>query len=354
MVTITVVDRSDERIVIDVATVDLALINSLRRTVIADVPNAALLHEPYAADGSQFTFAVNTCVLHDHMMAHRLSMVPLHFSRGEAQSYIPKSITVRLAAENKGSVPMDVTTEHCQVTLHDRPHPDTDRLFPVNSSSGDRPLLTVLKPGEKIDMTGTVVAGTAARHASFAVTSMCTFSPLLDDALVAAGREAAGKADDPGRALNRFEHIDRKRCWAPNKDGNPSAFRFTVESECGMTATDIIESAVDVLLTRCVTAKTTAPQTDAGDGMVTYELHGEGDTLGNLMQSAAVDDLCGDDGPLKFIGYYRPHPLQDRMLVRAYLRSGDAHQAFAAIKSAAVVRVTEFKKALLEALAGVA
>ena len=348
-----IVVNTDKRVSFEVTECDLALINALRRTVLADVPNVALLHEPYASDGSQFEFRQNTCALHDHIMAHRLSMVPLHLSRGEAQSYIPGSIKVRLAAENRGQEPMDVTTEHCTITLHDRPHPDTARLYPADPDTGDRPLLTVLKPGEKIDMLGTAVSGTAAKHAAFAVVSLCTFSPILDPELVSAGQEAAEKADNPKRAANRFQHIDRKRCWKAGADGNPTAFRFTVESECGMTAEDIIRSAIDVLERRVTACSCKNPDIE-DDKLVTYEFKGEGDTLGNLLQSSAVDLLCGDDGPLLFAGYFKPHPLQDRVLLRCYLATGTPAEALQAIKDAAMQRLMEFKGSLLEAFSGVA
>lgn len=350
---VNIIVNTDKRVTFEAFECDLALINALRRTVLADVPNVALLHEPYASDGSQFEFRQNTCALHDHIMAHRLSMVPLHLSRGEAQSYIPGSIKVRLAAENRGQEPMDVTTEHCTITLHDRQHPDATRLYPADTYTGDRPLLTVLKPGEKVDMVGTVVSGTAAKHAAFAVVSMCTFAPILDQELVAAGQEAAEKSEDPKRAINRFQHIDRKRCWKAGTDGNPNAFRFTVESECGMTAEDIIRSAVDVLERRVTTCSCKNPDVNADDGLVTFEFKGEGDTLGNLLQSSAVDLLCGGDGPLKFAGYFKPHPLQDRVVLRCYLAAGTPAEALQAIKDATMQRLMEFKGSLLAAFAGV-
>lgn len=351
--------------------VDLALVNSLRRVVLADVPYVALLHEPYGAgaDGSRFAFLENTGALHNHILGHRMSMVPLHLSRGEAAAYIPGSIKVRLAAANEGRRAMDVTTAHAAVTLHDQPHPDTARLYPADPLSGDRPLVTVLKPGERVALEATAVRGTAARHAAFGVASLCSFRPLLDEARVSAGRAAAEAAPQRERALNRFEHIERLRCWQPGPDGHPSAFEFSVESECGMSALDIMLAALDVLHRKAVTATGRLVAGgdaggDAGDdagagggaggAVATVEVAGEDHTLGNLLHSTAMDELVGDGLPMSYAGYYVPHPLEQRFLFKLVAAGGDALAAFEAAKAATAARVAQLREALTEEAARVA
>lgn len=337
--------------------VDLALVNALRRAVIADVPYVALLHEPYSGDGdgSRFAFHENTGVLHSHMLGHRMSMAPLHLSRGEADAYIPGSIKVRLTADNTALRATDVTTEHASVTLHDRPHPDAARLYPADPLSGDRPLLTVLRPGQRVDIEATAVKGTASRHAAFCVASMCSFSPTLDAGRVADARAAAAAAAEPARALNRFEHIDRKRCWAPGPDGHPSSFEFRAESECGMSGLDVVLSALDVLHRKAVTARgrllpdgPAAAASGPAEAVSTIEVPDEDHTLGNLMQSTAMDELVGAGRPLSYAGYFVPHPLDRRFLLRVVAADGDALASFEAIKAAVAARVAALRAALRE------
>jgi DNA-directed RNA polymerase subunit L len=318
--------------------VDQAVMNSLRRVIMSEVPYVAI-------DKDSVMFFKNTHVLHNHFFAARLSMLPVHMSRGEADAYIPGSVKVFLEVKNDGTKVMDVTSADLTVTLHDREHPDAARLFPPSDVTGDHVLLTVLKPGEALKCEGTVVKGHG--HASFAVASKVAYSPILDQDLLVAAREKAGKSD---REQNRFEHIDSKRCFVRGTDGNPRAFRFVVESECGMSAVDIVEAALTVLDSKCATAKARVID-NAGTGITTLEIANEGHTLGNLLQSCGVDDLMGPDKPLKFVGYMCPHPLEKRFVMNVV--ADDPLASFEGMKDAAAKRLADLRFQLSEGVAGV-
>ena len=335
------VGATDNSLTAEIIDCDQALVNALRRVILADIPYVALLHEAYSTDGSQFVFRKNTGVLHNHIMAHRMTMVPMYLSLPESQSYIPGSIRVRLAAENKSKSPLDVTSRDIQVFLHDQPHPDRDRLYPPDPDTKDWPLLTVLKEGESVDIEATAIVGTAARNASFAVVSLCTFSPILDEALVQKGYEAAKASEDAARALNRFEHIDKKRCWIPGPDGGPTSFRFSVTSECGLSAREIVYLGLDVLEKKVLGAKGVFTKKD--DGAYAIEVKGDDHTLGNLMQSVALDEL---DAALKFVGYVCPHPLDKRVVFTVILANNTTPEAaFESMKSATAARIKTLKVA---------
>lgn len=342
-------DREARRATIDIIDCDQSLVNSLRRVILAEVPYVALVHEPYATDGSQFAFKANTTVLHDHILAHRMSMVPIHLSKLESQAYIPGSIRVRLSGENKGQKAMDLTTENIEVFLHDQPHPDSKRLYPADQMTKDWPLMNVLKPGEKMDIEATAISGIASKNAAFAVVSLCTFAPILDEAMVKKGYKVAEESADPVRALNRFEHIDRKRCWVPGEDGQPTSFTFKIDSECGMSARDILEIAVDVLEKKIAASKCSVSAFDVGLNAYTLEVKGEDHTFGNIIQSMAIDYLVTHDGPLKYVGYYCTHPLERIVLIKIVTRDDKitAQEAFDIMKSTVLERIREFKKALL-------
>ena len=336
---VTVERRDPTELVFVAEDVDQAVMNSLRRVIMSEVPYVAI-------DKDSVMFFKNTHVLHNHFFAARLSMLPVHLSRGEADAYVPGSIKVFLDAKNDrsdstgGTKVMDITSADLTVTLHDREHPDAARLFPASDVTGDHVLLTVLKPGEALKCEATVVKGCG--HASFAVASKVAYSPILDDKLLGAAREKAGKSD---RERNRFEHIDSKRCFARGPDGNPRAFRFVVESECGMSAVDIVESALTVLENKCATAKARVLE-NAGTGITVLEIANEGHTLGNLLQSCGVDDLMGPDKPLKFVGYHCPHPLEKRFVMNVV--ADDPLASFEAMKEAAAKRLADLRFQLSE------
>ena len=79
------------------------------------------------------------------------------------------------------------------------------------------------------------------------------------------------------------------------------------------------------------------------------EVPGEGDTLGNLLQSTAMDELVGEGKPMSFVGYFCPHPLEKRVVFR--IASPDPMAAFQAMKDAALARVKELAHLVSEAAA---
>lgn len=336
---VVIEELGDRRLVFTASSIDGAVVNALRRVVIAEVPYVA-------ATAAETTFFENTGVLHNHFIADRVEMIPIHLTRVEVDAYIPSSIKVHLDVRNDGKLPRDVTSGDFTVTLHDRPHPEAARLYPT-SDDGDHVLLTVLKPGERLRLESVVTKGVG--HARYASVSTCAFSPVLDPALVAE-RAAAAVTD---REKNRFEHIDRKRCWRPGPDGNAREFRFILEAESGLSPREVVESAMSVLLRKCTTAEPVVIDSSTGaDGVVitVVEVAGEGHTLGNLLQSGAVDELLEDGAPLKYVGYVCPHPLEKRVHFKV-VADGDPLASFEAMRRVAVERLTELQHLLSEEFA---
>ena len=81
--------RDGRRLEFDVTGVDLGVVNSVRRAVLAEVPTAAFNYQPYAPSASGIIVHENTSVLHNEMLCSRVGLVPLGFDANQLRAFDP-------------------------------------------------------------------------------------------------------------------------------------------------------------------------------------------------------------------------------------------------------------------------
>ena len=120
--TVRIRELTKDRVNFVLSNVDLAFANSLRRVIMADIPTVAI---------DMVEIEVNTTVLPDEFLAHRLGMIPLVSANcDEAIRYTRDcnclagcslcSIMLILDVACHGDTTMDITSEHLEVV----PYPD--------------------------------------------------------------------------------------------------------------------------------------------------------------------------------------------------------------------------------------
>lgn len=114
MKNLTIEKHSDNFIRFRLSNVSLAYANTLRRTIIAEVPTMAIefvkIHE-------------NTSPLHDEFLAHRLGLLPLVSNTVESFNYYKEC----LCTENSDVCPV------CSVKFILKKHNDTEEIIEVTS-----------------------------------------------------------------------------------------------------------------------------------------------------------------------------------------------------------------------------
>lgn len=129
--------------------ITVPLANALRRVIIADV-------ETWAIELVQFE--VNTTVLHDEMIAHRLGLIPL------TSSVDPDVQEVRFALDlTAGTEPEEWTSEQLES--------DNDDVIPAIDGI---PIVKVAR-GQQLKLTATAKRGTGYEHAKWSPVSSCFF-----------------------------------------------------------------------------------------------------------------------------------------------------------------------------------
>lgn len=313
--------RPGTRIRFHARDISLALMNSLRRVLLSSIPNVAL-------DPATSQCTTNTTKLHNEIMTHRLSLLPICMSPDEIAAFDPDAYVFRIAKKNTGKDRVYVTTDDITVVnAEGRAYPkaDRDRWFPKNPLTGDAPLITRLEPhvydkdlGDEFVLEARASISTATVHAAWSPVSLCTLYNAIDPTLADAAFEGyverqAHLAIERDELRRRFNTLEAFRCFQTNEWDEPVDIVFELQSECGMSPAFLMFKAFRVIvagfeeLARGDPSRleiTAVPETR----MYQYVLQGYTHTHAHLLQNALYKRM--KDTGIDFVGYYCPHPLE--------------------------------------------
>ena len=151
---IKILKHTEDCIQFLVTGIEVPLANALRRVMIADVPTVAI---------ELVQFEVNTTVLHDEMIAHRLGLIPL---------------TSSVELEDKAvNFNLDLTAEdNIEEWTSELLESDNEDVIPAISGI---PIVKVSR-GQQLKLTATTKRGTGFEHAKWSPVSTCFFQVTSD------------------------------------------------------------------------------------------------------------------------------------------------------------------------------
>lgn len=329
--------EKDNKLSFDVNDVDLSLVNALRRIIIAEVQSIAFAFDPNVKE-NDLKVKINTGSLHNEFLCHRISLIPLHFSKEEFENFQSSKYNFVLKKKNTSEQMLKVTTADFEIFDETgRKYPDEflERILPANKFTNDHILITKLKPnmfdkskGDEIHIEGQPSIGSGRLHARWTPVSLCTFFNILDDNSVQKGLEEYIKQNrdtslDEQELRARFNTLEVHRFFKKNKFMEPSSFRFELETECGFECKQIFKMAMNVLIEKLKTFISNLQENNKilvsqSQGMTYITVDNEDHTLGNVVQSMLYNIYIRetDDTELKYIGYYKPHPLEDNVIIK--------------------------------------
>lgn len=300
---------------------DASLVSGLRRAIMTDVQTAAFRFDASDPSRQDVRVTFNTGSLHNEMIGERVGLVPLHLSKSQLVEFKPAAWRFELDAENNGSKPLDVTTAgFVAVPLDegDASPLSAQKVFPPDPISGRHPLLTVLMPGQRLALEATASLGSGHEHARHSPAAAVAMFPVADRAAVEKERK---KREDKAS----FDALDAKRMVATDAKGAPKAFRFSLETQCGMTPEEVVESGYEALAgrLRALSAATDGsaivaeaePQAGSPPDIQSLKLSGEDHTAGALLQERLLQQT-------DFAGYHIPHLLEKSIVMRIKVPEG--------------------------------
>ena len=331
----------------EVHNVDLSIVNALRRIILAEIPTVALAFDPIAESNEDIMISLNNSALHNEFLAHRISLIPMHFNKKEIAAFNPEDYLFHLKVKNTGTDIIPVTTRNIVIKdAEGKPYSDSvhRRVFPADPITKDHILITKLRPniyspekGESIDITFKASKNIAKNHSRWCPVSCCAFYNMVDEKAATQGLEdkLAEEAKNRNRPLTqeetdkiskRFDTLMKYRFFYKNKYGEPSIFHFKIDSECGLHPEELFTQALDTLIAKLNTfaEECASPTTSITVNKVNATLHdvvieNEDFTLLNVLQSILYNTLIRDQKTnkvLEYIGYHQPHPLDNKMVLK--------------------------------------
>ena len=309
-------DKITGRYSFEIHDVDLAIVNGLRRVILCEIPILGFRGEPI--DNVSVNISLNTGPLHNDFMIHRIGMIPIHYSSDQIENPIDALETkFILNVKNSAELTRNITTH--DFIIENRPNSSAEiaKLFPVNPITNMPVLITRLRKGEEINLVAKPVKSNGHELASFSPVSMCTLSFIVD----------------PKRADLVSNVLDKERAFYRNAFGEPTSFKFELESETGLSAKYIVDKAISILLDKIEMVINEVRNADSEKVTITekevdkskdeqivkcveYTFNKEDDTLGNILQSLMHNKyIRTNDKDIEYVGYLCPHPLEPRMLL---------------------------------------
>ena len=331
--------KTGNKIQFNVKDIDVSIMNSIRRVILADIPNVAFDFQPYEFENKTVDIIKNTCSLHNEIILQRLSMLPLKFDENEISNFKSSKYKFRLQKINNTSKMMNVTTEDIEIyDENDKKYNEkfTRKIFPKNKLSNDFILITKLKPnlfdnnkGDVLEINMLATKKTAKDYAGFGYVSQCVYFNVVDN------KQAKDELDKRLEKIEDlsekddlekdFNTLDKYRYFRKNEYDEPNYFEYHIESESRVSpeflffkAIIILKNKIEKLITNIIDDKIKIEKMKDTNNFYSFEIKNEKHTLGNLIQSLLYNKFIREEEAkiIEYIGYYCPHPLEDNLILK--------------------------------------
>ena len=358
-----------------------SLANAIRRIMISEIPNIGFRsdQDPNVTDDRDVNILGNTGALHNELIAHRFSMIPLALYKEPGlfitSTYDPKTKTrgyifkdSQLEFDREAfTYEMKKINNHSQgiVSIYSKDIVKKDGssvasiIEPDPTLGGDNYILiTKLKPNERLYVELKPSIGIGKENSLFSPVGTVAYKFIQDDEekvkaafekkieLINQEREKKSiemlSSSEIEDLRSDFALLDSKRVYKKNADGDANSFEFQIESNGGLPTLNIIEYSLEVLYHKIndiisvfqkhensfSILKDDILITRSPTRMVAYDITipNEDHTLGNLV-SKYIQKLylhsdsssSTDSNVFEFVSYIKPHPLENKIIFRFQL-----------------------------------
>jgi len=315
------------------ANVDISVANSIRRTILADIPT--LCFKVFPHKDCEATIHKNTSRFNNEILKQRLGCIPIHI----ADLSLPhQELLVEVQMENLGKDIIYLTTEDFKIknTKTDKyiAEDTVRKIFPPDPKTGEyilfarlRPRVSNEVPGEIIHIEARMSLHTAVEDGMYNVVSCCSYAyspdPLRQDTEWQKFKANLTPEETEAEALGLIQqdwyNREAKRIFKSNQ------FDFIVETVGVFTNSDIVRKACQILVSRLRTLgkqKGIAIQKGANGSSLSYEiiLENEGYTIGKLLEASLYQTVYVEQKLISYISFIKKHPHDTKSTIRIVLK----------------------------------
>jgi DNA-directed RNA polymerase alpha subunit len=236
--------------------VDKCIANAIRRTILMDIPTVVVRSEDNKVN--QCFIKKNTSRLHNEIIQHRISCIPVHTNDPEFAN--KHTMEIDVTNESEQTIRM-VTTEDVRIRNIESnqliAEEESKKIFPANEITGRyidivrlRPKFGKTIPGEKLTLTAKFSVATARVNSMFNVVSKCSYGYTPDkiriqdtwDKLESKYESENMTRENIAHFKNDFMHLDAERIFLKN------SFDFVIQTVGVFNNKDIVHKACSYLI----------------------------------------------------------------------------------------------------------
>jgi len=338
---------------------NVSLVNAIRRTILSDIPTVV-----FDADDSEHCIVhINTCRLHNEILKHRLSCIPIHV---DELDLLPGNYIMELDITNDTDNMIIVTSEDFKIKNKTSNNyltkDETRKIFPASPITNMfidfarlRPKIGSSIHGEQIKLSCEFTIRTAKDNSTFNIVSKCAYGNTID-AVKAKDNwkhvEDRLKSEDATRDEIEFQKknyylLDSQRSFIED------SFDFVIQTIGVYENKDIVKKACVALQNKLVEfiqnvesnlipiniSETTM------DNCYDIILENEDYTLGKTLEYILYEKYYKGEKLLTYCGFKKFHPHdEDSTLRLAFSQTIDKNMVGQYMKNVAVDAKDIFKK----------
>jgi DNA-directed RNA polymerase alpha subunit len=341
--------------------VNVSVANAIRRTILSDIPTVSFHTE--TNESNQCNIEINTTRLHNEILKHRLSCIPVHI---QELDILPGKYILEVDVQNDTDITMIITTEHFKIRNKENGNylteGETRKIFPPNAKTNYfidfarlRPKISDSIPGERLKLAAEFSVHNAKDNSMYNVVSKCSYgntpdltkAKLIWDEHEDSLRAEQMTADEIDIKKKNFYLLDAYRHFTEN------SFDFVIQTIGVYDNKDIVKKAC-IILKKKLTDMIQAIDSNTipimiSETTVEYSfdivLENEDYTIGKLLEYFLYELYYVKDKHFTFCGFKKFHPHNTESIIRvAYAENADKRMVSQHLRVACVESIELFEK----------
>lgn len=336
-VKISNLEENDEVLKFTLSNVNVSYANSLRRTILANIPLLVFRTQPY--DRNNVNIKANKTRLNNELLKQRISCIPIHIT--EISDFPYQDYVIELNKENNTNVIDFVTTEDFKIKNIKLDNYLTDsevkQIFPPDTITQDYIDIVRLRPkmaenieSEKLVFQAKLDIGTAEEDGAFNVVSTCSYGNTMDAVKI---KEAWEVKEEELKVKYNKEQIEfMKKDWLlldAKRIFVDDSFDFTIETVGVYSNYKIVELGCLVLI-KSLNKTLDSIKNDSGlikeandtmENCYIITIENEDYTIGKIIEFYLYNKYFLEKKQLNFVGFLKKHPHDDNSIIKVSFKN---------------------------------
>lgn len=314
------------------AGINVSIANALRRTMLSDIESVVFYTETY--EDNKCTIFENTGRLHNEIVKHRLSCIPIHSTNLET---LPDKYIMELDVDNDSETLRIVTSGDFRIKNKESDNylteAETRKIFPPNLKTQSyidfirlRPKIGDSIPGEKIRLACEFSISSPKQNSMFNVVSKCAYGNTIDTVKVESSwLELEQRLASEGMTKEEID-FQKKNYYLLDAQRQfiPDSFDFVLQSVGVFENRDIMKKACIVLQNKFVDLiqKVDSDMVNINLSESTMEnsydiiLENEDYTMGKVIEYILYEKYYLGEKIASYCGFKKMHPHDTKSIVR--------------------------------------